>query len=53
MLIRQGLNPLPTFDWTYINAAGLSPLITPWWATLSIFSKPQQPSHTIVTEFRC
>ncbi|WVR04578.1 OPT family small oligopeptide transporter [Kwoniella sp. DSM 27419] len=30
-----GLNPLPTFDWTYISGAGLTPLITPWWATLS------------------
>ncbi|WVQ97983.1 OPT family small oligopeptide transporter [Kwoniella sp. CBS 9459] len=30
-----GLNPLPTFDWTYISGAGLTPLITPWWATIS------------------
>ncbi|ODN82201.1 OPT family small oligopeptide transporter [Cryptococcus amylolentus CBS 6039] len=29
-----GLNPIPTFDWTYISGAGLTPLITPWWATL-------------------
>ncbi|WWC87002.1 OPT family small oligopeptide transporter [Kwoniella dendrophila CBS 6074] len=32
-----GLNPLPTFDWIYISGAGLTPLITPWWATLSTF----------------
>lgn len=35
-----GLNPLPTLDWTYISGAGLTPLITPWWATLQIFSTP-------------
>lgn len=32
-----GLNPIPTFDWTFISGAGLTPLITPWWATLQIF----------------
>ncbi|WVQ83359.1 OPT family small oligopeptide transporter [Cryptococcus sp. DSM 104549] len=31
-----GLNPIPTFDWTYISGAGLTPLITPWWATLQM-----------------
>ncbi|WWD00471.1 OPT family small oligopeptide transporter [Kwoniella sp. B9012] len=32
-----GLNPIPTLDWTYISGAGLTPLITPWWATVSTF----------------
>ncbi|ORX36938.1 OPT oligopeptide transporter protein-domain-containing protein [Kockovaella imperatae] len=32
-----GINPVPTFDWTFISGAGLTPLITPWWATLQIF----------------
>jgi hypothetical protein len=36
--MSQGLNPLPTFDWTYVSGAGLTPLITPWWATFQIFS---------------
>jgi OPT family oligopeptide transporter len=34
-----GLNPMPTFDWTYVSGAGLTPLITPWWATLQIFGE--------------
>lgn len=40
---EQGLNPLPTLDWSYVNAGGLAPLITPWWATLSIFSQSNSP----------
>lgn len=36
-LSGYGLNPVPSFDWSYISGAGLTPLITPWWATLQIF----------------